>query len=69
MKRKNVREENFHKARAEIWERCSIEMKDELESMLDHDSRKLDNPIKLLETTKEHSLSCEESHHSAKIAA
>ena len=69
MKRKNAHEENLHKPRAEIWERCSILMKDELESRPDYDSNKLDNPIKLLETIKEHSLSYEESQHDMNIAA
>ena len=60
MKRKNVCEENLRKAHVEIWERYSIGIKCKLESRSHFDGNEFDDPIKLLETMKEHSLSCEE---------
>ena len=67
MKRKNSCKDILHEAFAEIWERCSIGMKEKLESRSYYERDIFNKPIKLLETIKEHSLSYEESQYDMKI--
>ena len=52
LKRENSYEEILNEAFAEIWERCSIGVKDKLESRSDFESNVFNDPTNFLETIK-----------------
>ena len=67
IKRRDIYEENEYKAYAEFWEHCNNALKAKIESQADFESGIYNNPIKLLECIKEHSLSYEESRYEMAI--
>ena len=69
MRRMEKYEYNLFKAYAELWERCSKSMKSKIEARTDYDSDTCNNPIKLLEAIKEHSLNYEETRYDMRIIA
>ena len=67
IKKEDEYNKNLTKAYAELWKRCSALTQDEIEA---RDNFVLDiynNPIKLIQTIREHSLSYEEASYDMKI--
>lgn len=56
IKRKRIFEENKFKAYALIWERCAKSMQSKISTRTDYQTDIFDNPIRLLNAIKEHSL-------------
>ena len=67
MKREKKYNSNFHKAYTDLWERYSKAMKLKIESQAGYETTICNNPIKLLEAIKEHSLNYEESRYDMRI--
>ena len=67
MRRTKKYESNKFKAYAELWERCSKSMKSKIEARVDFENGMYNDPIKLLQAIKEHSLNYEESRYDMRI--
>ena len=63
LKRKNAFEENEHKVHADLWEHSAKALKAKLEARSDFENTTHNNPINLLKSIKECSLSYEEDRH------
>ena len=63
LKRTNTFEENEFKAYADLWEHCAKALKAKIEARTDFQSNIFNNPINLLRSIKEHSLSYEEDRY------
>ena len=69
LKRKELYDQNLHKAYEESWERCATAMKAKLEARTTFVSNMCNDPVTLIKATKEHSLCFEESRYEmAKIS-
>ena len=63
LKKKNIFEENERKAHADLQEHCAKALKAKLEARSDFENTTHNNPINLLKSIKEHSLSYEEDRY------
>jgi len=67
IKRKQIYNNNKIKAYALLWKRCAKLMQNKISARVDYETKRYDNPIKLLKAIREHAMDYQETKYEMSI--